>query len=100
MSIPALSGRSSRIPVDWQAVTVPRGQVYVIPPRCKECLFCIDFCPKDVLVLSTETNAKGYRYPVVAPGKEGECVNCEFCGLVCTEYAIYTVETSTTEARA
>ena len=66
-----LSGRSSRIPVDRQAVTAPRGQVYVFPPRLKECLFRTDLCPKDVLILSSETNAKG-RYPVGASGKEAE----------------------------
>lgn len=86
--------QSRRVPIDFGSVAVPRGRVYVIPPRCKECLFCIDLCPKDVLILSSETNAKGYRYPVVAPGKEEACVHCEFCSLVCPEYAIYTVEDS------
>ncbi|MBI4589328.1 MAG: 4Fe-4S dicluster domain-containing protein [Candidatus Rokubacteria bacterium] len=84
--------RSARVPLDRASVIVPAGRVYVIPQRCKECRFCIDFCPKDVLVTSTETNAKGYRYPVVAPGKEEACVHCEFCSLVCPEYAIFTVE--------
>lgn len=37
-------------------------------------------------------NAKGYHYPVVAEGKEGACVNCAFCKLVCPEFAIYTEE--------
>jgi 2-oxoglutarate ferredoxin oxidoreductase subunit delta len=95
-----LSARSSRVPLDWLAVAVPRGQVYVIPGRCKECRFCVDFCPRDVLVLSTETNAKGYRYAVVAAGKEDACVHCEFCSLVCPEYAIYTVEVPRAEALA
>jgi hypothetical protein len=66
-----LSGRSSRIPVDRQAVAVPRGQVHVYPPRLKERLLRADVYPKDVLILSTETNATG-RYPVVASGKEAE----------------------------
>jgi len=83
---------SSRAPLDRATAVVPRGVVYVIPSRCKECRFCIDFCPRDVLILSTETNAKGYRYAAVAPGKEDACVHCEFCSLVCPEYAIYTVE--------
>lgn len=95
-----LSARSSRVPLDWRAAVVPLGQVYVIPGRCKECRFCIDFCPRDVLVLSAETNAKGYRYPVLAAGKEDACVHCEFCSLVCPEYAIYTVEVPRAEALA
>ena len=91
--------RSPRVPVDRASVTLPRGQVYVIPKRCKECRFCIDFCPMDVLALSTEANAKGYRYPVVAPGKEDSCVHCEFCSLVCPEYAIFTEAVSRAEVR-
>jgi len=94
------AARSARVPLDLGRVTVPRGQVYVIPHRCKECRFCVDFCPKDVLALSTETNAKGYRYPVVAPGKDEACVHCEFCTLVCPEYAIFTVEVPRAEVMA
>ncbi|MBI4561274.1 MAG: 4Fe-4S dicluster domain-containing protein [Candidatus Rokubacteria bacterium] len=86
--------------MDWQKAVVPRGRVYVIPSRCKECRFCVDFCPQDVLVLSHDTNPKGYRYPVVAHGKEDACVHCEFCSLVCPEYAIYTVEVSRAEVEA
>jgi 2-oxoglutarate ferredoxin oxidoreductase subunit delta len=95
-----LTGQSGRTPLDWGTAVVPRGRVYVIPSRCKECRFCIDFCPRDVLLLSKETNAKGYRYAVVAPGKEEACVHCEFCSLVCPEYAIYTVEVPRAEAAA
>lgn len=87
-----LPGRSNRVPLDWRAAVLPRGQVYVIPSRCKECRFCVDFCPRDVLVLSPDTNAKGYHYPTIAPGKDEACIHCEFCSLVCPEYAIYTVE--------
>lgn len=93
-------GQTSRTPLDWTSAVVPRGRVYVIPSRCKECRFCVDFCPKDVLALSTETNAKGYRSPVVAPGKEDACIHCEFCSLVCPEYAIYTLEVARAEATA
>ena len=92
--------RSARVPLDWDRVTVPRGSVHVIPQPCKECRFCVDFCPKDVLTLSTETNAKGYRYPVVAPGKDDACVHCEFCTLVCPEYAIFSVEIPRAEVMA
>jgi 2-oxoglutarate ferredoxin oxidoreductase subunit delta len=81
---------SPRQPVDRSAATVPRGQVYVIPERCKGCRFCIEFCPKDVLAESTLTNAKGYRYPVVTSGKEDECGHCQFCTIVCPEFAIFT----------
>lgn len=83
-----------RQPLGLGAVRLPRGQVYVLPDRCKQCRFCIEFCPEDVLAESEAINAKGYHYPVVAAGKESACVNCGFCQLICPEFAIYTVEVS------
>lgn len=79
-----------RQPVDRDRITVPIGQVYIIPERCKSCLFCVEFCPKDVLEKSPMMNSKGYEYPRVAAGKEHACVNCRFCMLVCPEFAVYT----------
>ncbi len=81
-----------RQPLDHETVKVPIGQVFVLPERCKGCSFCIEFCPQQVLVESSRMNAKGYHYPVVAEGKEQDCVNCAFCKLVCPEFAIYTEE--------
>lgn len=69
---------------------VPKGQVYIITERCKECGFCWTFCPLGVLEKSEETNSKGYHYPRVKEGKETACINCETCTLVCPEFAIYT----------
>lgn len=82
----------SRTPVDLHTVSIPHGQVYVIPDRCKGCNICIEFCPKDVLRESEAVNAKGYHYPEVVEGKGEDCVHCEFCTMVCPEFAIYTVE--------
>lgn len=81
-----------RQPLDQATVHIPVGQVFLIPERCKGCTFCIEFCPENVLVESPAMNAKGYHYPMVAEGKEGACVNCAFCKLVCPEFAIYTEE--------
>ena len=79
-----------RQPLDGATVRTPRGQVFIIPDRCKGCRFCIDFCPRAVLVPAPSVNAKGYHYPVVAEGKDDQCVNCQFCTIVCPEYAIFT----------
>jgi len=81
----------ARTPLNLDQVRVPRGQVYLIPERCKGCKVCVQFCPSNVLQLSQGANEKGYHYPEVIPGKEDACVHCEFCTLVCPEFAIFTL---------
>jgi len=81
----------ARTPLDISQIKIPHGQVYLIPERCKGCEVCIHFCPREVLSISDERNAKGYRIPKVSNGEVEECVNCEFCTLVCPEFAIFTL---------
>lgn len=78
-----------RLPLDAGSHTIPIGEVTVIKNRCKGCGFCIEFCPNGILGFSSEFNAKGYHYPEVV--KEGECVNCNLCEIICPEFAIYTI---------
>ncbi len=82
----------SRTPLDLAQALIPRGQIYLIPERCKGCGMCIHFCPRQVLMESQRTNAKGYHLPEITPGKEDACVHCEFCTMICPEFAIYTTE--------
>ena len=81
----------ARTPLYLDKISVPRGQVYVIPERCKGCEICIQYCPQDVLQVSERSNAKGYHYPDIVPGSDSVCVHCEFCTLVCPEFAIFTL---------
>lgn len=81
-----------RRPLDLSSAQVARGQVYIIPGRCKGCGYCIEFCPKGVLTESQDINPKGYHYAIVAEKKGIECIHCQFCNLVCPEMAIYTEE--------
>ena len=52
--------------------------------RCKECGYCIKFCPKGVLSKGTKVNKKGYYPPVVGEG----CIACGTCARVCPDTAI------------
>lgn len=81
-----------RTPVNLHAALIPRGQLFLIPKRCKGCRLCVHFCPRQVLQESSRTNAKGYHYPEIRAGKEQACIHCEFCTIVCPEFAIYSVE--------
>jgi 2-oxoglutarate ferredoxin oxidoreductase subunit delta len=66
---------------------VPHGEVVIIADRCKGCGFCVEYCPKDVLIMSEGFNRKGYHPPEVV--KSGECVNCNLCEMICPDFAIY-----------
>ncbi|OGK12145.1 MAG: 4Fe-4S ferredoxin [Candidatus Riflebacteria bacterium RBG_13_59_9] len=78
-----------RKPLDFDQVVIPRGEVHVIVDRCKGCEFCVEYCPKDVLEISEEFNAKGYHPPKVV--KPEECVDCNLCEMICPEFAIFSV---------
>lgn len=80
--------------MDLSSAQVPVGRVHVIAERCKQCNFCINYCPTKVLEYSDQINAKGYHFPIVADGKEMDCVHCRFCDLICPELAIFTTEMS------
>jgi len=75
-----------RTPFDSNPVIESQAQVTINKHRCKGCGFCIEFCPKDVLVVSSELSSKGYQLPAV---KEGSiCLACGFCELICPEFAL------------
>ncbi len=81
-----------REPINKQSFPKPLGRVLMIPERCKECKFCWEYCPEEVLEISRALNSHGYHYPQVRQGKEDACVNCGMCEWVCPEFAIFTTE--------
>ncbi len=83
----APSARFWRVPLDAARIIETRGDVTVIIERCKGCGFCVEYCPRRVLVLSRTFNRKGYYPPAVA--KPGACVNCTLCEMLCPEFAIF-----------
>lgn len=81
-----------REPLNKYIQKIPLGLIHIIPERCKECGYCIDLCPKDVLTVGDERNIKGYRWPKIADGKASECIACRMCEWICPEFAIFVVE--------
>ena len=78
-----------RTPLDIERVKVPHGEVHILKERCKGCGFCVEYCPKDILELSSEFNLKGYHPPIVKDG--AKCVHCQLCETLCPEFAIFVV---------
>lgn len=61
-------------------------KVKIDAERCKQCMLCIEFCPRDALKVSDETNSRGF-YPVVMRD-EDRCTGCGQCALVCPSVCI------------
>ncbi|MCP4715774.1 MAG: 4Fe-4S dicluster domain-containing protein [Deltaproteobacteria bacterium] len=80
-----------RVPFDSDDIQVTQGTVYILEDRCKGCGYCIEFCPRQVLEVSSLFNKKGYHPPAVI--RSDDCVNCHYCEIICPEFAIYSVET-------
>jgi len=77
---------------DAEEVVTTTGAVEILRERCKGCGFCVEYCPRDVLEMSTDFNRKGYHPPY---SRHPElCVACGFCEMICPEFAIYIVVTS------
>ncbi|MCK4909253.1 MAG: 4Fe-4S binding protein [Planctomycetes bacterium] len=76
-----------RKPLDTAVTEAPRGKIHIIKERCKGCSFCVEFCPKKVLELSSHYNAKGYNLPEVKNPEA--CIACDLCTIICPDFAIY-----------
>ena len=81
-----------RVPLDFDDIPVSRGRVMILAERCKGCEYCITYCPRGVLKMSSSFNPKGYHYPEVTD--DSHCVNCHFCEALCPEFAIFSVSDS------
>ncbi len=63
-----------------------KGRITIDAERCKGCCFCIEYCPKDAIVLSDKLNMKGYF--VAAFDADKGCTGCATCALMCPDVAI------------
>ena len=56
---------------------------------CKGCGLCVTVCPKKIVVLKDNYNAKGYHPAGISD--ESKCIGCAFCATICPDCVI-TVE--------
>ena len=54
--------------------------------RCKGCGLCVTVCPKKVLEISGQVDAKGY-FPAYQARPE-DCLYCTTCCIICPDVAI------------
>ncbi len=63
-----------------------RGSITIDQERCKGCLFCVEYCPKEAIFLSDALNQKGYF--VARLKDDHSCTGCATCAIMCPEVAI------------
>ncbi len=61
------------------------ARITVKRQMCKACGFCIESCPKGLIVIDKSLNKQGIR-PVRFKG--GACIGCAACAVVCPECCI------------
>lgn len=59
------------------------SKIIVHRERCKNCMLCIEVCPKKALSVSDYTNEKSYQATTV---DEEACIACGTCFIICPDY--------------
>lgn len=67
-----------------------KGDITIDEQFCKGCNFCVEFCPKDCIIIGDNFNSQGYQLPIFV-NKE-QCTACAICGKMCPESAIEVYE--------
>lgn len=62
------------------------AKIVIYRDKCKGCGFCIEACPKDIIVIDKELNIQGY-FPAVIQDNDN-CTGCALCAEVCPDVAI------------
>ena len=83
--------------VETTVLNLPNYTIQLIRDRCKGCEVCVEFCPRNILEMSTDFNSKGYHMPRLVENNEfSDCSGCMFCEIVCPEFAIFINEVKKT----
>jgi len=61
-------------------------KIIIDEEKCKECLLCVQSCPRSLLALSEKTNSMGYH--TVYLTNEEKCISCALCAIMCPDTVI------------
>ena len=61
-------------------------EVQIDRERCKGCELCVHFCPRNILKMAAQLNAKGLHFAETQ--KELNCTGCTNCATICPDAAI------------
>jgi 2-oxoglutarate ferredoxin oxidoreductase subunit delta len=61
------------------------GKIIIDIQRCKGCGLCVQVCPNNSIVISTQSNKIGY-FP--AQANNTNCTGCCLCAIICPDAAI------------
>jgi 2-oxoglutarate ferredoxin oxidoreductase subunit delta len=62
-----------------------KGEIEIDSAKCKGCQVCMTACPQNVIGVSDNVNAKGYKY---VEQKNDDCIGCANCAVVCPDGVI------------
>jgi 2-oxoglutarate ferredoxin oxidoreductase subunit delta len=68
-----------------------KGRIVIDSSLCKGCYLCISVCPNECIVVSDETNEKGYhpaRFINAKGDRDHACTGCALCAIMCPDIAI------------
>ncbi len=69
-----------------QAKGMAKGEVAINRDECFGCGYCVEFCPKDCIVMGEEINDLGYIVPEVV--RPENCTACAVCAWMCPQSVI------------
>lgn len=72
-------------------IKTKKGRIVIDSRLCKGCYLCMSVCPNELIVVSTESNEKGYypaRFTETKDEEGRKCTGCAMCAVICPDIAI------------
>ena len=81
---------SKRAPILPPPQSQKKYQVVINSEQCDGCKICIEFCPKELLKESEQTNSRMLHYVEII--NSDDCLGCKQCERLCPTTSIFIYE--------